>query len=133
MTGFEFGDIVFVRFPFTDHSTSKQRPAAVISSAAYHRARADLVIMAVTSQIRPRLAFAEARIGHWKEAGLLKPSVIKPVIATIERDLVRRRLGRLAPMIWTRCVLSLPRSSASESLGRFGVSGALWQDAISVR
>jgi mRNA interferase MazF len=53
--------------------------------------------MAITSQIRPRLAFAEAKIGHWKGAGLLKPSVIKPVIATIERDLVRRRLGRLAP------------------------------------
>jgi mRNA interferase MazF len=97
MTGFEFGDVVLVRFPFTDHSTTKQRPAVVISSAAYHQARADILIMAVSSRTRPRMAFAEAEIRHWKEAGLLKPSVIKPVIATIERGSVRRKLGHFRP------------------------------------
>jgi mRNA interferase MazF len=95
MTGFEFGDIILVRFPFTDHATSKQRPAAVISSAAYHRARADLLIMAISSQIRPRTGFGEAETRDWKEAGLLKPSVIKQAIATVERGLIRRTLGRL--------------------------------------
>jgi mRNA interferase MazF len=77
MTGFEFGDVVLVRFPFSDHSTVKQRPAAVISSAAYHQARPDLLIMAISSQIRSWTAFAEPEIRHWKAAGLLKPSVIK--------------------------------------------------------
>jgi len=37
----------------------------------------------------------EAEIVRWKEAGLLKPSVLKPVLATIERTLVLRKLGRL--------------------------------------
>jgi mRNA interferase MazF len=97
MTGFEFGDVVLVRFPFSDHSTVKQRPAAVISSAAYHQARPDLLIMAISSQIRSWTAFAEPEIRHWKAAGLLKPSVIKPVIATIERGLIRRTLGHLRP------------------------------------
>ena len=55
MTAFEFGDVVLVRFPFTDQSATKQRPAVVISSEAYHRARPDLVIMAITSQARPGL------------------------------------------------------------------------------
>ena len=50
MTGYEFGDIVLVPFPFTDQSTTKRRPAVVISSLAYHRDRPDLIIMAVTSQ-----------------------------------------------------------------------------------
>lgn len=66
MTGFEYGDVVLVRFPFTDHSTIKQRPAAVVSSAAYHQARPDLLIVAISSQIRSRTAFAEAEIRHWK-------------------------------------------------------------------
>ena len=50
MTGYEFGDIVLVPFPLTDQSTTKRRPAVVISSQAYHRQRPDLIIMAVTSQ-----------------------------------------------------------------------------------
>jgi mRNA interferase MazF len=89
MTAFEFGDVVLVRFPFTDQSATKQRPAVVISSEAYHRARPDLVIMAITSQARPRPAIGEASILRWQEAGLIKPSVFKPLLATVERNLVR--------------------------------------------
>ena len=96
MTGSEFGDLVLVPFPFTDHSTTKRRPAVVVSSAAYQRERPDLVILAVTSQVRPLADFGEAAIAKWKEAGLLRPSVLKPVLATIERGLVLRTLGRLA-------------------------------------
>ena len=97
MTGFEFGDVVLVRFPFTDHSSIKQRPAAVISSAAYHQERADILIMAISSRVRAQPTFGEAEIRHWKEAGLVKRSLIKPVIATIERSLIRRTLGHLRP------------------------------------
>lgn len=95
MTGSEFGDVLLVPFPFTDQSTTKRRPAAVVSSAAYHRERPDLVILAITSQARPA-AFGETAIARWQEAGLLRPSVLKPVLATIERGLVVRKLGRLA-------------------------------------
>lgn len=49
MTPFEFGDIILVPFPFTDQTTSKKRPAVVISSSTYNTARPDLIIMAVTS------------------------------------------------------------------------------------
>jgi len=95
MTGYEFGDLVLVPFPFTDQSTSKRRPAVGVSSDAYHRERADLIILAVTSQARPAAGVGEAAIAKWKEAGLLRPSVLKPVLATIERGLVLRKLGRL--------------------------------------
>jgi len=96
MTGYEFGDVLLVPFPFTDQSTSKRRPAVVVSSDAYHRERPDLIILAVTSQARAHAALGEAAVAKWKEAGLLRPSVLKPVIATIERGLVLRKLGRLA-------------------------------------
>jgi mRNA interferase MazF len=95
MTRFEFGDLVLVPFPFTDQTATKKRPAAVISSAAYHRHRPDLLILAITSQSRPVTGFAEATITKWQQAGLLKPSVMKPVVATVERGLVLRSLGQL--------------------------------------
>ena len=92
----EFGDILLVPFPFTDQTSVKQRPAVVVSTPAYHSDRPDLIILAVTSQVRPRAKVGEAAVVEWKEAGLIKPSVLKPLIATIERGLVKRKLGRLA-------------------------------------
>jgi mRNA interferase MazF len=41
-TGCEFGDVVLVPFPFTDQTTTKKRPAVVVSSDVYHRDRADV-------------------------------------------------------------------------------------------
>ncbi len=96
MTGYDFGSVVLVPFPFTDQSTTKRRPAVVVSSDAYHRERPDLIILAVTSQARPQPALGETAVTQWKEAGLPRPSVVKPVVATIERGLVLRKLGRLA-------------------------------------
>jgi mRNA interferase MazF len=36
MTGYEFGNLILVPFPFTDLSAAKKRPAVVVSSPAYH-------------------------------------------------------------------------------------------------
>ncbi|WP_029734215.1 type II toxin-antitoxin system PemK/MazF family toxin [Deferrisoma camini] len=96
MTDFEFGDVVLVPFPFTDQKAIKKRPAVVVSSRAYHLARADLIILAVTSQVRPSSTVGEAPLVKWREAGLLKPSVFKPLIATIDKQLVLRKLGHLS-------------------------------------
>lgn len=95
MTGYEFGDIVLVPFPFTDQSATKRRPAVVISSSAYHRVRPDLIIMAITSQPSTASALGEVVIGDWREAGLLKPSVLKPILTTIDTALLVKKLGRL--------------------------------------
>jgi mRNA interferase MazF len=92
---YRFGAVVLVPFPFTDQSASKQRPAVVVSSAAYHRARPDLIVMAITSQMRASATFGEVVIDGWQAAGLLKPSVVKPVITTVEQSLVRKTLGAL--------------------------------------
>lgn len=94
-TSYSFGDIVLVPFPFTDQSATKRRPAVVVSSTTYHESRPDLIIMAITSQARPAGVIGEVQVKEWKSAGLIKPSVIKPVIATIEASLVIRRLGQL--------------------------------------
>lgn len=107
MTRFEFGDVVLVPFPFTDQSSSKKRPAVVVSSAGYNAERPDLIVMAITSQVRAENHF-DIPIQEWQSAKLLKPSIIKPVIATIEKTLVIRRLGRLGEK---------DRNALAESLG----------------
>lgn len=94
-TSFDFADIVLVPFPFTDQSTTKKRPAVVVSSDAYHRQRPDIILMAITSQFRPVTTVGEVVVQHWEAAGLIKPSVLKPLLATIEKRLVIRTMGRL--------------------------------------
>ena len=84
----EFGNVVLVPFPFTDQTAAKKRPAGVVSSEAYQRQRPDLIVMAIASQLRPTSTVGEV-------AGLLKPSVIKPLLTTIETTLVLRKLGQL--------------------------------------
>ena len=92
---FEFGDVVLVPFPFTNQSAVKQRPAVVVSPRAYNLAKPDLVMMAITSQFRPTPTLGEVWLSEWQAAGLLKPSAVKPVFATLELGLVIRRLGAL--------------------------------------
>lgn len=95
-TTYNFGDIILVPFPFTDQSTSKQRPAVIVSANAYNSDRPDVILMAVTSQMRHLGKTGEAVVEDWQEAGLLKPSLIKPILATIEKSLVLKKLGRLS-------------------------------------
>ena len=92
---FGFGDVIVVPFPFTDQTAIKRRPAVVVSSAAYNRERPDVILMAITSQVRPAPTVGEVAIVEWRAAGLLKPSVIKPLVTTVEANLVVRQLGTL--------------------------------------
>jgi mRNA interferase MazF len=62
MTPFNFGDVVLVRFPFTNQAAFKQRPAVVISKQSYNQARPDVIIMAITSQFRSPFLPGEAPI-----------------------------------------------------------------------
>ena len=95
MTSYRFGDVVLVPFPFTDQTTTKKRPAVVVSSDTYQDKKLDLILIAVTSQSKTTLAFGEVRVDGWKKAGLLKPSIIKPVLTTVEKALVVKKLGGL--------------------------------------
>jgi mRNA interferase MazF len=90
---FDFGDIVLVPFPFTDQSTTKKRPAAVVCSQRYARSTRTLIILAISSRGGREL---DRPVENWHEAGLLKASFFKPVITTVQLSLVSRRLGSLS-------------------------------------
>lgn len=51
--------------------------------------------MAITSQINQPLKLGEYLISEWTAAGLLKPSVIKPILTSLEKTLVVKSLGHL--------------------------------------
>jgi mRNA interferase MazF len=97
MTAYEPGDVILVPVPFTDASAVKQRPAVLVSGRRYNRHRPDLIVMPVTSNIAPPRRFGDFPLERWRSAGLLKPSLVKPVLATIAARAVRRRLGTLGP------------------------------------
>lgn len=92
---YNFADILLIPFPFTDQTGTKKRPAIVINSANYNQRYKDLILMAVTSQINKPLKFGEVEIIEWQKAGLLKPSIIKPVFTTVDENIVIKQLGSL--------------------------------------
>ena len=88
-------DIVVVKFPFSDKMTYKARPAVVISNRFFHRnSRNTLFVLAISSKVSTKLAF-EPEILNWRECGLLKPSILKSAIATIDNDTVIQKIGTL--------------------------------------
>jgi mRNA interferase MazF len=95
MTGYKRGDVVLVPFPFSNQIAVKKRPAAIISSDMYNNISFDIVIMAITSRTEKTTGIGECLIEDWKNAGLLKPSSIKPAVSTIEQKLVIKKLGEL--------------------------------------
>jgi mRNA interferase MazF len=46
------GDIVLIPVPFTDLSSQKRRPVVVISNDAYQQKTKDIVVVAMTSNVR---------------------------------------------------------------------------------
>jgi len=94
MTAYNRGDVVLVGFVFSDESGKKFRPALVLSSPAYHRGRQEVVVAAVTSNIRRRL-FGDHVIADWKGAGLLFPSLVTGILRTIKRTMIDRKLGTM--------------------------------------
>jgi len=94
MTAYDRGDVVPVSFVFSDESGKKLRPAAVISSAAYNRSRQEIVVAAITSNVRRRL-FGDHPLTDWKAAGLLFPSVVTGIVRTIKQTMIDRKVGNM--------------------------------------
>jgi len=111
MTAYKRGDVVLVGFVFSDESGKKLRPALVISSAAYNRGRKEVVVAAITSNVRRRL-FGDHLIGDWKGAGLLFPSVATGILRTATREMLDRKLGVMAKVDMDAVDTGLRRSLA---------------------
>lgn len=95
MTNYKQQDIILVDFGFSEETGSKKRPALIISSNNYHKNRQEVIIAAITSNIK-RVLFGDTKIDGWKEAGLLYPSLVTGIIRTIKDNVILRKLGILS-------------------------------------
>ena len=90
MDQLKFGDIVLLKFPFTDGTTHKRRPALIINDFG----DGDIIVCRITSQIYK--SRNDIYINDWQESGLKLPSVIRVhKIATLEKNLVEKTMGRI--------------------------------------
>lgn len=55
------------------------------------------MIASITGNVQALHHPGDHRLGHWAEAGLLRPSLVQAKIVTIETSVIGRRLGRLSP------------------------------------
>jgi mRNA interferase MazF len=92
MMSYQPGDLVLIAFPYTGAAQAKHRPALVILDTG----DGDVVVARVTTQMY-RTA-NDVTILNWQGAGLRAPSVVRlHKLATLEKGLIRRRLGHLRP------------------------------------
>jgi len=92
---FQRNDVVLVPFPFSDLSTTKVRPAVVVSSALYHATEPDLLLAALTSKVATATGPFDYLLSDWRAAGLRYPSALKPVLFTLDPARVIYRIGAL--------------------------------------
>ena len=85
-------EVVLVRYPFSDLSSSKVRPAVVVSAP---HSSIDLLIVTLTSKTSSLLA-GEFILIEWKKAKLNVETAVKRGIYTINEKLVIKRIGKLA-------------------------------------
>ena len=93
---FAFGSIILTRFPFTDLTGDKRRPALVVSRD--NDRRSDLVVCFITAV--PRAGPDMVAIAATPGTGLKVPSVVRfDKLATLDRAVIAGRLGE-APADW---------------------------------
>lgn len=95
MGSYRVGEVVYVLYPFSDHSGAKDRPAVIISCPRYNRERSELILVPITGQLKHADTYGTVIIDDWQRAGLAKPSVIKPMPHTPLQSAVRRKVGEL--------------------------------------
>lgn len=92
MPSYSKGEIVLVRYPFSDLSGSKVRPAIVVSTP---HASQDLFVISMTSKTA-RLLTGEFVLGEWKNSGLNVASAVKRGLFTIHERLIVKSIGTLS-------------------------------------
>ena len=89
-------DVVVVPFPYTDKTTSKRRPALVLSDDSSFNGRMGQCVMAMITSTQHSAWPLDVEISYLDHAGLPAPSIIRMKLFTLDQRLIDRHCGRLA-------------------------------------
>jgi len=92
MPSFSKNDLILVRYPFSNLSGAKVRPAVVVSAPHVSR---DIFIIPLTSKTAPLLA-GEFLLADWKSEGLNVATAVKRGLYTVHQNLIVKTVGRLS-------------------------------------
>lgn len=95
------GDILLIPFPFSDLSTTKQRPVLVLSNSVYNKAQSDLVIAAITSNLSNKTYSIPITENDLDEGHLRVKSAIRAdKLYTLSNQIVLKKFGHLKTTIF---------------------------------
>ncbi|AFZ45168.1 hypothetical protein PCC7418_3045 [Halothece sp. PCC 7418] len=94
---YESGEVVLIAFPFSATTTRKRRPALILLDTGDE----DIIVARITSQ--PQLSQFDIELKQWQASGLRLQSWVRVhKLATLQKNLVERRLGKLASTDWSK-------------------------------
>ena len=86
----KIGDVVLLKFPFTDNTVIKRRPALILKNCE----DGDVIVCRITSKIH-RSKY-DVYLSNWSNCGLKLPSVVRiHKIATLEMDMIEVVMGQI--------------------------------------
>ncbi len=109
MPTFEQFDVVVVPFPYTDRSTSKRRPALVLSSASEFNNRIGQSVLAMITTAQHSGWPLDIEISHLDRAGLPAPSLVRMKLFTLDHRMIIRRCGNLADTDKQKVLIALKK------------------------
>ena len=98
-------EVVLVRYPFSDLTAIKVRPAVIVGLLDRSP---DYLIVPLTSKTS-QLAPGEFALSDWRGAGLNLPSAVKRGVYTVHSSLILKSVGHLSASDASQIELSLRR------------------------
>jgi mRNA interferase MazF len=93
---FKQGEIVLIPVPFSDLTNNKQRPVLVISNDNYNKMTEDIVVVAITSQLKDLdysvvIESKDLNVGDLKVTSAIRADKVY----TLSKDIVRKKFGQV--------------------------------------
>lgn len=110
MAALKAGDVIVADFPGI--TGIKRRPAVVVSTAAYHTHRPDVILSAITTNLPAANTPLDYALQDWVAAGLHRASAVRAFLVTLPQSEVLATIGQLSNADWVTVQDRLRRAIA---------------------